>query len=32
MTYVSHTGERPMRIIWKLNYELPANISTTRVW
>jgi superfamily II DNA or RNA helicase len=25
-TYVSHTGERPMRIIWKLDYELPADI------
>ena len=25
-TYVSHTGERPMRIIWKLEHELPADI------
>jgi hypothetical protein len=25
-TYVSHSGERPMRIIWKLDYELPADI------
>jgi superfamily II DNA or RNA helicase len=25
-TYVSHTGERPMRIIWKLDYELPADV------
>jgi hypothetical protein len=25
-TYVSHTGDRPMRIIWKLDHELPADI------
>ena len=25
-TYVSHTGDRPMRIIWKLHYELPADV------
>ncbi len=25
-TYVSHSGERPMRIIWKLDYELPADV------
>ena len=25
MTYVSHTGERPMRILWHLAYELPAD-------
>lgn len=25
-SYVSHTGERPMRIIWKLDYELPADV------
>jgi superfamily II DNA or RNA helicase/HKD family nuclease len=25
-TYVSHTGERPMRIIWKLGHELPADV------
>ncbi len=25
-TYVSHSGERPMRIIWKLDHELPADI------
>lgn len=25
-SYVSHSGERPMRIIWKLQYELPADI------
>jgi hypothetical protein len=24
--YVSHTGERPMRIIWKLDYELPGDV------
>jgi hypothetical protein len=26
MTYVSHTGERPMRILWHLAQELPADI------
>jgi hypothetical protein len=26
MTYVSHTGERPMRILWHLAHELPADI------
>lgn len=25
-TYVSHTGARPMRIIWKLDHELPADV------
>ena len=25
-TYVSHTGDRPMRILWKLEHELPADI------
>lgn len=25
-TYVSHTGERPMRLIWRLEYELPADV------
>ncbi len=25
-TYVSHTGDRPMRILWKLHHELPADI------
>lgn len=25
-TYVSHSGERPMRILWKLAYELPADV------
>jgi hypothetical protein len=24
--YVSHTGDRPMRIIWKLDRELPADV------
>ena len=28
-TYVSHTGDRPMRIIWKLDHELPADIFHT---
>jgi hypothetical protein len=26
MTYVSHTGERPMRIIWQLDHALPADV------
>jgi superfamily II DNA or RNA helicase len=26
MTYMSHEGERPMRIRWDLAYELPADI------
>ena len=26
MTYVSHTGERPMRIIWHLDHSLPGYI------
>jgi superfamily II DNA or RNA helicase/HKD family nuclease len=25
-TYVSHSSERPMRIIWKLDHELPADV------
>ena len=25
-TYVSHTGDRPMRIVWELDHELPADI------
>ncbi|HEV3312789.1 MAG TPA: DUF3427 domain-containing protein, partial [Chloroflexota bacterium] len=25
-TYVSHTGDRPMRILWKLEYELPDDV------
>lgn len=24
--YVSHTGDRPMRILWKLDQELPADV------
>jgi superfamily II DNA or RNA helicase len=24
--YVSHSGDRPMKVIWKLEYELPADI------
>lgn len=24
--YVSHTGDRPMKVIWKLDHELPADI------
>ncbi|MGY1690370.1 DUF3427 domain-containing protein [Geodermatophilus sp. SYSU D01105] len=26
MTYESHTGERPMRILWRMEHELPASI------
>jgi superfamily II DNA or RNA helicase/HKD family nuclease len=26
MTYVSHTGDRPMRIQWQLHHPLPADI------
>jgi hypothetical protein len=26
MTYVSHTGERPMRILWHLAQALPADV------
>jgi hypothetical protein len=25
-SYVQHTGNRPMRILWKLEHELPADI------
>jgi superfamily II DNA or RNA helicase len=25
-TYVSHSGERPMRILWKLDHKLPADV------
>lgn len=25
-TYVTHSGERPMRILWKLAHELPADV------
>jgi superfamily II DNA or RNA helicase len=24
--YVSHTGDRPLRIVWKLDYDLPADV------
>ncbi|HEY0534716.1 MAG TPA: DUF3427 domain-containing protein [Actinoplanes sp.] len=26
MTYVEHTGDRPMRIIWELSWPLPADV------
>lgn len=26
MSYLSHAGERPMRILWKLDHALPADI------
>jgi superfamily II DNA or RNA helicase len=26
MTYVSHTGEKPMRIIWRLAHALPGDV------
>ncbi len=26
MSYVSHTGERPMRILWRLQHALPADV------
>ncbi len=26
MTYESHTGERPMRILWRMEHELPASV------
>lgn len=26
MTYESHTGERPMRILWELEHALPASV------
>jgi hypothetical protein len=25
-TYVSHTGELPMAITWKLHYQLPGDL------
>jgi hypothetical protein len=25
-TYVEHTGDRPMRIVWRLEHELPADV------
>jgi len=29
MSYVSHTGERPMRILWHLDHALPADVFLT---
>jgi superfamily II DNA or RNA helicase len=26
MTYVSHTGERPLRMLWQLDHPLPADV------
>lgn len=26
MSFVSHTGERPMRILWRLHHALPADV------
>lgn len=26
MSYLSHTGERPMRILWQLDHALPADV------
>jgi superfamily II DNA or RNA helicase/HKD family nuclease len=26
MSYMSHTGERPMRILWRLQHALPADV------
>ncbi|MCW2899285.1 MAG: type restriction protein res subunit [Streptosporangiaceae bacterium] len=26
MSYISHTGERPMRILWHLDHALPADV------
>jgi hypothetical protein len=26
MTYQSHAGERPMRILWELEHELPPSV------
>jgi superfamily II DNA or RNA helicase/HKD family nuclease len=26
MSYVSHSGDRPMRVLWKLQHELPADM------
>ncbi|MGC5031792.1 DUF3427 domain-containing protein [Micromonospora sp. DT229] len=28
MTYQEHTGDRPMRIIWRLHHPLPADLYT----
>lgn len=29
MTYESHTGDRPMRILWRLRHALPADVYAT---
>ncbi|WP_405426943.1 DUF3427 domain-containing protein [Micromonospora sp. NBC_00617] len=29
MTYESHTGDRPMRILWRLDHALPADVYAT---
>ncbi|MGC5286936.1 DUF3427 domain-containing protein [Micromonospora sp. DT231] len=29
MTYESHTGDRPMRILWRLHHALPADVYAT---
>ncbi|MGC4857400.1 DUF3427 domain-containing protein, partial [Micromonospora sp. DT4] len=29
MTYESHTGDRPMRILWRLHQALPADVYAT---
>ncbi|MFG1913953.1 DUF3427 domain-containing protein [Micromonospora sp. NPDC048898] len=29
MTYESHTGDRPMRILWQLHHALPADVYAT---
>lgn len=26
MTYQEHTGDRPMRILWRLHHRLPADM------
>ena len=28
-SYVKHTGERPMAIVWKLTYPLPGDLFTS---
>ncbi|MFG2051297.1 DUF3427 domain-containing protein [Micromonospora sp. NPDC048935] len=29
MTYESHSGDRPMRILWQLHHALPADVCAT---
>ncbi|MET8088557.1 DUF3427 domain-containing protein [Micromonospora sp. NPDC005220] len=29
MTYDSHTGDRPMRVLWQLHHALPADVYAT---